>query len=125
MKKLVLVSMTILMVVLGATLVFAAAPDTQAPAGSGFSMDKMIDACKQVVNNFVKDGTLTPDQGKAMNDQMNNMAPMMKDMMGDNNPNMMGPGMMGGSTNPMGQSGMMGQGAANQGMPCYDSPATK
>lgn len=112
MKKLVLVSMTILMVVLGATLVFAAAPDTQVPAGSGFSMDKMIDACKQVVNNFVKDGTLTTDQGKAMNDQMNNMAPMMKDMMG-------------GSTNPMGQSGMMGQGAASQGMPCYDSSATK
>jgi len=33
-----------------------------------------------------------------MNDQMNTMAPMMKDMMG-NNSNMMGPGMMGQGTN--------------------------
>lgn len=106
MRKRLLVGVTIITVVLGASLV-AAAPDNQSPT-SGFSVENMIDSCRQVVGNFVTDGTLTLDQGKAMNEQMNNMAPTMKSMMGS-------------GINPMGQPGMMGPGGQYQGMPCYEN----
>lgn len=98
MKKWLVIGVTILVVALGASYVFAATPETPAAGKGGFNVEQMIDACKQVVNNFVKDGTLSPEQGKSMNDQMNTMAPMMKDRMGQ---------------------------GTNQGMPCYDDSKTK
>jgi hypothetical protein len=110
MKKWLVIGVIMLVVALGASYVFAAAPETPAAGKGSFNVEQMIDACKQVVNNLVKDGTLSPDQGKEMNDRMNTMAPMIKDRM-ENNTNMTGPG-------------IMGQ-AASQGMPCYDNGKTQ
>jgi hypothetical protein len=98
MKKWLVIGVTILVVALGASYVFAATPETPATESGGLNVEQMMDACKQVVNNFVNDGTLSPDQGKAMNDQMNTMAPLMKDRMGQ---------------------------GTNQGMPCDDGGKTK
>ncbi|WP_425058181.1 hypothetical protein SCACP_28270 [Sporomusa carbonis] len=98
MKKWLVIGLTLLVVAFGASYVFAATPETPAPGNGSFNAEQMIDACKQVVNNLVKEGTLTPDQGKAMNE-------MMKDKMGNN-------------------SNMMGQGTA-QGTPCHDNGKTK
>jgi hypothetical protein len=118
MKKWLITGAVILMVAFGASLVFAAAPDASNGDKVTFDVDQMINACKQTLDQFVKDGTMTPDQGKSMNDHMNTMAPFMRDMMGGRstaeNPGMMGNGQMG-------PQGGMGQGTSNQGMPCFDN----
>lgn len=118
MKKWLITGVVVLVVAFGASLVFAAVPDVTTSDKDTFNVEQMINTCKQTINQLVKDGTMTPDQGKSMNDHMNTMAPVMKDRMGGSNA-MGNPGMMG--NGQMGPQGGMGQGAGNQGMPCFDN----
>ncbi|SDD66162.1 DUF2680 domain-containing protein [Sporomusa acidovorans] len=75
-----------LVITLGATLAFA---ESTAPG----MMDKgqMNEMHKKMVEQHVKDGVLTPEQAKAMDEHMANMGSMMNGMMSGNG------GMMGGN----------------------------
>jgi len=53
-EKWLVIGVTVLVVALGASYVFAAAPETPATGNGGFNVEQMIDACKQVVNNLLK-----------------------------------------------------------------------
>ena len=98
MKKSLLIT-GLLVLSLGASMAFAAENDqnkqTTMPMGQMMNWDQMKEYHKQMIDQAIKDGRMTAEQAKAMDERMNSMQDMMKNM---------GPGMMGGM---MGQ-GMMG-----------------
>lgn len=91
-----LIAATLLIVLLGASIAFAATNDrTEAPVmpiGQMVNFEQMQDYHKQMIDQAIKAGRITAEQAKVMDEHMNGMQNMMKNM---------GPGMM---------NGMMGQG---------------
>lgn len=66
-----------LVIALGATFAFA-----ESPAPGMMDKGQMNDMHKSMVEQHVKDGVLTPEQAKAMDEHMANMGSMMNGMMG-------------------------------------------
>lgn len=101
MRKIVMMSVVAALVVtLGASMVFAAAPEQHENVWQGMNFEQMQQLHQQMVDQHVKDGYLTREQAQAMNEHMRGMGPMMNGgMMGSGN-GMMGSGpMMGGNGN--------------------------
>lgn len=98
MKKKILVT-GLLIVSLGASLAFAAETSQEqqktTPMGHMMNWEQMQDYHKQMIDQAVKDGRMTTEQAKAMDDRMNSMQDMMKNM----GSSMMGQGMMGAGGN--------------------------
>ena len=75
MKKSWLLGIAILVVVaMGASFALAATPAPQTMMGQGMDMAKIH---QQMVDQHVKDGVLTPEQAKSMNDHMSQMGSMI------------------------------------------------
>lgn len=92
MKKKILVT-GLLILSLGASLAFAAEHNheqqkTMMPMGQMMNWEQMKDYHKQMMEQAVKDGRMTAEQAKAMDEHMNSMQDMMKNggtgMMGAN-----------------------------------------
>jgi membrane carboxypeptidase/penicillin-binding protein len=78
MRKTVIMSVVAALVVaLGASLVFAAAPEQPRNLGPGMNYEQMQQIHQQMVDQHVKDGWLTQEQAQAMNEHMRGMGPMM------------------------------------------------
>ena len=81
-KKIVITGLLILS--LGATLAFAAEQNQEqqptAPMGHMMNWDQMKDYHKQMVEQAVKEGRMTAEQAKAMEEHMNSKQDMMKNM---------------------------------------------
>lgn len=99
-KKIIIAAM---LTALTAVPVFAAVTDQAQPQNEWFN--QMFNNHKQMVQQAVDNGTITTDQAAQMNEHMQQMAPVMQNMM--QNGNMMGNGgMMNGKM--MHNGGMMG-----------------
>lgn len=91
MKKKILVT-GLLVLSLGASLAFAAEHNHEQqntmPMGHMMNWEQMKDYHKQMMEQAVKDGRMTAEQAKAMDEHMNSMQDMMKNrgsgMMGAN-----------------------------------------
>ncbi|KYZ74904.1 hypothetical protein AXX12_15085 [Anaerosporomusa subterranea] len=95
MKKSWIFGIAALVVVMGASFALAATPAPQSMMGQGMDMTQMGEFHQQMVEQHVKDGVLTPEQAKSMNDHMTQMGSMMNSgIMGGNGSSMMGQGMM-------------------------------
>lgn len=94
-KRLIITGLLVL--TLGTSMAFAANNEQQPtmPMGQMMSWDQMKDSHKQMLDQAVKDGRMTTEQVKAMDEHMNSMQNMMKNM----GSGMMNPGMMGSSSN--------------------------
>lgn len=80
MKKGLIIGLAAALVIaLGATFVFA-----ESPAPGMMDKGQMKEMHKKMVDQHVKDGVLTPEQAKAMDEHMAGMGSMMNGMMGDN-----------------------------------------
>ncbi len=83
MKKIMIPAAAALIMVLSTSLSFAAEPEAtkDSAVGNGqckmMNMDQMNDMHKKMLDQKVKEGKLTPDQAKMMEEHMANM---MKDM---------------------------------------------
>ncbi|MDF2570920.1 MAG: hypothetical protein K0R55_2524 [Sporomusa sp.] len=77
-----------LVIALGATFAFA-----ESPAPGMMGKGQMSEMHKNMVEQHVKDGLLTPEQAKAMDEHMANMGSKMNGMMGGDG------SMMGGNAN--------------------------
>ncbi|SMC80616.1 DUF2680 domain-containing protein [Sporomusa malonica] len=89
MKKGLIIGLAAALVIaLGATFAFA-----ESPAPGMMDKGQMNEMHKSMVEQHVKDGVLTPEQAKAMDEHMANMGSMMNGMMGGSG------GMMGGNAN--------------------------
>ncbi len=103
MRKLVMLSVVAALVVtLGASMAFAAAPEQPANAWQGMNFEQMQQFHQQMVDQHVKDGFMTQEQAQAMNEHMRGMGSMMNGSM------MMNGGMMGSGNGIMGSGPMMG-----------------
>lgn len=96
MKKVWIFGVAALAVVaMGASFALAATPAPQSMMGQGIDMTKMGEMHQKMVDQHIKDGVLTPEQAKNMNDHMSQMGSMMNGgMMGGNGSGMMGQSMM-------------------------------
>lgn len=87
MKKGLIISLAAsLVITLGATFAFA-----ESPTPGTMDIGQMNEIHKKMVEQHVKDGLLTPEQAKVMDEHMASMGSMMSSMMGT------GGGMMGGN----------------------------
>ncbi|MBP2635411.1 MAG: hypothetical protein H6Q72_1318 [Firmicutes bacterium] len=86
MKKGLIIGLAVLVGVLGTSWAFAESQSQD------MKMGNMTEMHKKMVAQHVKDGVLTPEQAKAMDEHMANMGPMMNSMMSNG-------GMMGDNAN--------------------------
>lgn len=102
MKKKILIT-GLLVLSLGASLAFAAESNQTeqptTPMGQMMNWDQMKDYHNQQIDQAVKDGRMTAEQAKTMNEHMDSMQGVMKNM---------GPGMMGGGMMSQGKMGANG-----------------
>lgn len=94
MKKKLLIT-GLLVLSLGASLAFAAennqSEQSVSPMGQMMNWDQMKTYHNKMMDQAVKDGRMTSEQAKSMDEHMNSMQGMMKNM----GSGMMGQGMMG------------------------------
>jgi Spy/CpxP family protein refolding chaperone len=97
MKKKILIAA--MLAVISAEPVFAAATDQAQPPSDW--MKQMFNNHKQMVQQAVDNGVMTAEQASQMNEHMQQMAPVMQQMMQNG-------GTMNGTNNMMSNGGMMG-----------------
>jgi hypothetical protein len=97
MKKKILIAA--MLAVLSAVPVFAATIDQVQPQSDW--MNLMLNNHKQMVQQAIDNGVMTVEQAAQMNEHMQQMAPVMQQMMQNG-------GMMNGTNNMMGNGGMIG-----------------
>ncbi|EAX47413.1 hypothetical protein TcarDRAFT_1431 [Thermosinus carboxydivorans Nor1] len=92
MKKWIVAVAAVAVMVVSAAFVYAQEAQPAPPAGPMMNVDQMLEFHKQMLDQAVKNGSITAEQAKFMNEHMTQMAPMMQQMMTG-----MGSGMMGGN----------------------------
>lgn len=82
MKKWLASGLVLLVGIMGASIALAQDTDMAAAANNGSTVQQMAEFCRQAVDQAVQNGKLDSEQGKIMQDHMQQMLPGMQQGMG-------------------------------------------